>query len=474
MIFHSYINGILVKGDEGESIIKNPGTEEAIAYVSMISAKQADDALKAAEEGFNYWSKLTQKERESWILMLYDNINIRKDEILELLMNETGKLYKNAEEDFQMLLDCLVFYNKEAQAMEDEIIKNEEGSHHNIITREPVGVVLAYLAWNFPLLNLGYKLGPALASGCSCVIKPSMTTPLATLKIGEILNEISFPKGVINIISGDVMKLSHILNQSKIPSLITLIGSTATGKKIVADSVTSIKRFSLELGGNAPALVLKDYDPVLAAKTITTFKFENCGQVCVSPNRVFVHENQYEQFVSVARKIANCMKPGWGKEEGATISPLMTAHARVRMLEVIEDALKKGATLISGGGIPNDKMKGYYLSPTILGNVTKDMRCYKEEIFGPIMPIIKYNDKDNLIDLGNDTEYGLTSYIFSNDIKEIHRISKGLETGTVCVNKPLYSVELPHGGTKESGVGKDCSKLSLEEYYYIKRISIEI
>lgn len=472
MVYKCYIDGKLIDGLEGELNVVNPGTEELVGKVSLINVKQAEGALIAAEKAFDHWSKLTLEERLVWIKKFSDAIKAKEEKIIQVLMAETGKIRDGAVEDYQMLLDCLEFFPKEAANFEAETIETSGGSHENIITREPVGVVVAYLAWNFPLLNLGYKLGPVLASGCSCVIKPAETTPLATLMIGEILEEIQFPRGVVNIVLGDVARMAHAMNTSPIPQMITLIGSTYTGKRVVHESLTTIKKFSLELGGNAPAIVLKDYDEKLAAKTLTEFKFANSGQVCVSPNRIFVHEDQYESFLQVAKEVASAIKPGWGEEEGAGIGPMITAGSRARIIDLIEDAVEKGARIISGGKIPADKKKGYYMEPTVLADVTTDMRCYQEEIFGPIMPIIRYNDLLDLVAAANDTEYGLTSYLFTNDEREVRRFSRGIRSGTLCVNAPMYSVELPHGGVKNSGIGKDCSKYSLEEYYYIKRLSI--
>lgn len=472
MTYKCYIDGKLVDGLEGELNVVNPGTEDLVGQVSLINVKQAVEALEAAKKGHEYWSDLSFDEREEWIKKLYQAIKDKSEEIINVLMNETGKIKSLAIEDFQMLLDCLEFYPVEARKFEAEKIVTPDDTHTNIMTKEPVGVVVAYLAWNFPLLNLGYKLGPVLASGCSCVIKPAETTPLATLMIGEILEEINFPRGVVNIVLGDVAKMAHAMNTSTIPQMITLIGSTQTGKRVVHESLTSIKKFSLELGGNAPAIVLKDYDEEVAAKTLTEFKFANSGQVCVSPNRIFVHEGQYDKFLDKAKEVAGNIKPGWGDEPGAGIGPMITAGSRNRILDIIEDAVSKGARIVSGGTIPKDKKKGYYVLPTVLADVTPDMICYKEEIFGPIMPVIKYNDLLDLVAAANDTEYGLTSYLFTKDEREIKRFAKGIKSGTLCVNQPMYSVELPHGGVKNSGIGKDCSKYSLEEYYYIKRLSI--
>lgn len=474
MVYKSYVNGELVTGNDGLRSVVNPGTEEVIAKVSLLDEEQARATLRAAQEGAKYWKSLTLAQREKWISKLQKAIISKKNKIIQLLMEETGKLKSGATEDYQMLEDCLDFYIEEAKSFHGEIIEDFDRTHLNTIVREPLGVVVAYLAWNFPLLNLGYKLGPSLASGCSCIIKPSESTPIATLYIGEILRDINFPKGVVNIVAGDVSKLSHVFNTSKITKMITLIGSTKTGLRVVGDSLTSIKRFSLELGGNAPALVLKDYDPVKAAQTLTEFKFANSGQVCVSPNRVFVHESMVESFIASALDVVKDYKAGWGSDPKADYGPLITPGSRERMVAIVEDAITKGARLISGGKAPEEMEKGYYFEPTILADVTSDMLCYQDEIFGPILPIISYSDDTDLIEAANDTEYGLTSYIFSNDQNEILRLANGIEAGTVCVNKPLYAVELPHGGVKNSGIGKDCSKYSLEEYYYIKRISIAL
>ncbi len=477
MVFKCYIDGKLTLGRAAKQSVINPGTEEIVGEVSLIDLEQAEMALKSAESGFEIWSKMTIKQREIWIRKLQKEIMKEEEVILDLLMQETGKLYSGAKEDYDMFVTCLDFFIEEAKRLHGAVINDLDASHHNIITREPLGVVVGYLAWNFPLLNLGYKLGPSLASGCSCIIKPSEKTPLATLKIGEILKRINFPKGVVNIILGEnVSELAHLLNSSKIPKLLTLIGSSETGRKIIADSSTSIKHFSLELGGNAPAIILKDFDAQKAAEILTNFKAANCGQVCVSPNRVFVHEDQYESFLNKSYAIASQIKPGWGRDEkkGAKISPLISKGARDRLFEIVKDAVSKGARVIHGGTIPENKDKGYYMELTILADVTEDMRCYKEEIFGPLLPIIKYHDDTDLIEKGNDTEYGLAAYLFTHNIEDIFTISKGLKSGTICVNKPHYTVALPHGGTKESGIGKDCSRYSLEEYYYLKRISIAL
>jgi len=473
-MFKQYINGSMVKGSCDEQVIINPATEETAGTFSGADANQGREALDSANEAFAYWSALSLNQRAKWVTDLAFAIEQERDQLLEILMSETGKPFSNAMYDFTMLLDCLRYFMEEAKRLTESIIPDYDNQFRNLIIRQPLGVVVGYLAWNFPLLNLGYKLGPILASGCTCVLKPSSKTPLSTLVVGEIAYKIGFPSGVINIVAGSNRELTKELNESSIPKLITLIGSTETGKTIINQSSTSIKRYSLELGGNAPAVVMPDADIDDAARKLVDLKFTNSGQVCVSPNRVFVHESVHDSFISAVVKYAVQVKLGWGKEEGAMMGPLLTKNDRQRMHELVHNAVKSGAKLVYGGYEPTDRSCGFYFLPTILDNITEEMRVYREEIFGPIMPICTFKDKAEVIRKANDTQYGLAAYLFTSNMKDTFEISEALEFGSVSVNEPFYAYNLPHGGIKESGMGKDCSVFSLEEYYYIKRISIKV
>jgi len=471
-MFKQYINGKIIEGLSGEQSIINPATEKVAGTLRKASAAQAAEALLAARAAFKAWSKLSLNERGAWMLKLADAIEAEKETVLDILMSETGKPLDNADYDFNMVLDCLRYYIEEAKRLSDTIIPDYGGNFRNLVIRQPLGVVVGYLAWNFPLLNLGYKLGPALASGCTCVIKPSSRTPLATLYIGEIAAKIGFPAGVINIVAGAASEISETLNTSVIPKMITLIGSSQTGRDIIKQSATSVKHYSLELGGNAPAIVMPDYDPDDAAMMLVGLKFGNCGQVCVSPNRVFIHKDIYGEFIKAAVKYASEITLGWGREANAGMGPMIDGGDRERVIGLIADAVQKGAKVLCGGKIPEDKKAGFYFPPTVIGGVTPDMRVYREEIFGPVMPCMTFETAEEVLAAANDTEYGLASYLFTNDLNAAFDIAEGLEFGSVCVNEPYYNYNLPHGGTKESGIGKDCSTYSLEEYYYLKRISI--
>ncbi len=465
-----YINGNLVKGEGLINHVINPSTEEEITAFPNSSPEQAVQALEAAQNAFSEWSLLSVSEREKHILKLADALENKRDDIVKCLIAETGKPADTALYDFNMLVDCLRYFNEEAKRIYGETIVDYDGSHRNFIHRKPIGVVVGYLAWNFPLLNVGYKLGPILASGCTCVLKPASVTPIATLMAGQIAHEIGFPAGVINIISGSG-EICRIMNSSTIPAMLTVIGSTQTGRQIIAESATSIKRFSLELGGNAPVVILDDAEIDEAARLTVRQKFDNCGQVCVSPNRIFVPESRMEEFLAAARDEASKISLTCESGSGQKMGPLMTANARANIESLVQDALDKGARLICGGEKPN--VPGFYYLPTILANVTKQMRVYQEEIFGPVMPVIPYKKDENLIALANDTEYGLAGYLYTHNLEKAMDIAEGMRFGSVCINEPFYAYQLPHGGVKQSGIGKDCSHFSIEEYLEIRRIAIK-
>jgi acyl-CoA reductase-like NAD-dependent aldehyde dehydrogenase len=469
-----YIHGKTCQG-LGEILqVINPATETVAGQFATANRTQALEALDAAAAGFHAWSRLSINQRGEWIRRLATAIEAEKQTILDLLIAETGKPLDNAEYDYGMLIQCLNYFPEEAKRLNGSILPDYDGNFRHLIQYRPLGVVAGYLAWNFPLLNLGYKLGPVLASGCSCVLKPSSKTPLATLYIGEIAANIGFPAGVFNIVAGAGQEIGDAWNTSKIPKMITLIGSSETGRELIRQSATSIKHFSLELGGNAPAIVMKDADLDNAVKQVVDLKFSNTGQVCVSPNRVLVHRDVHDAFLSAVAERAKQIQLGAGREPGAQMGPLISAGERQRVLKLVEDAVAHGAKLVIGGKAPETPAKGFYLLPTVVDQVTPEMAISREEIFGPVLAVQSFSDRDEAVSLANDTPYGLAAYLFTDSLKDAFELSERLESGSVSVNEPFYSVHLPHGGVKESGIGKDCSKYSLEEYYTIRRISIHL
>ena len=469
-----YINGELVEGQGRLIEVVSPGTGEVIGKVNAISSEQAQAALEAARDAFPAWSKLTLEQRGEWMVKLAEAITAEREKIAEIMAYETGKLYPQSFGEVSGVPRSLHFFLDQAKSNFDETIRDPMDRNLFLSIREPLGVVVAYIAWNFPMGNLSMKLGAVMASGCTAVIKPATRTPLSTLYLGEIMNRIGFPAGVINFVAGSARDVSSVLTTSEIPAMLTLIGSSQAGRDLIRDSATSIKRFSLELGGNAPVIVTKNADVAAAAGASMGGKMFNAGQICVSAQRVIVERAVHDEFVAVAKSIADGAKCGSVYDEDCNTNPLITPEAVVRMEALVADALEKGATLVAGGKRPEGIDKGNYFLPTVLTNVTTDMRVFREEIFGPILAVMAYDDLDDAIALGNDTEYGLYSYAWTRDIVEANKIARGLQFGSVSINGGGGGIMVPHGGVKESGVGKDGSKYGLDEYYYIKSIRVPV
>ena len=467
-----YIAGALQDAISGEKHqVVCPATEEVVAEIAWASRKDALQALDSAQKGFEYWSKLSLNERQQWMLTLRTAILEREEELRLSMMAEMGKTFESAWEDIEALVNGLEFYPNAMKQMHDEMIPDGDNTHTHKIVTSPVGVVVAYLAWNFPILNCGYKIGPALAAGCSLIIRPSELAPLSAYLLGEILESIHFPAGVINIISGPVQEVADVFTKSTITKMITMIGSTETAKRVIADSTTSIKRFSMELGGNAPFIVCKDADVNLAVELGIALKYNNCGQVCVAPNRFLIHESIMDEFLEKFTAKAQSIRIGYGREENPEMGPCINKKNRSRILKMIADDIANGAKLIYGGEIPADKAKGSYLMPTILTNMTPEMRCFREEIFGPVASMMTFKTEDEALKLANDTPFGLASYVFSRNESTIRYFSDELAFGEVQVNGVKYAINLPHIGIKQSGVGCDCSYLALDDYLNKRRIT---
>lgn len=470
-----YIDGKLVDAvnKEREDVIC-PATGKKVGEIAKAGAEDALLALESAQKGFKYWSSLTLSARTEWMMKLRAAVLDKEELLRQAIIHEMGKTWEGSYEDIEALVNGLEWYPSAMKNLRDEQIPDYENTHHHKLVRRPAGVAVAYLAWNFPLLNVGFKLGPALASGCSLIIKPSILSPLSSYILGEIMNEINFPAGVVNILAGPSGTVAETLTKSKIPSVITMIGSTATGQRVIADSTTSIKHLSMELGGNAPFIVFEDADFELALKLAIALKYGNCGQICVAANRFFVHESIFEKFVTAYVQKAKSLKLGFGKEEAPDMGPLVTRFDRDRMFTLIDDAVAKGAKLESGGKIPKGMEVGNWIEPSVLTGITPDMRLFREETFGPVAPFMKFKTDDEVLELANDTEYGLASYIFTNNHKRIERFSEHLQFGEVQINGVKYSIYLPHGGIKNSGIGHDCSHLALDDYLVIKRITTSL
>ena len=467
-----YIGGRSVDSinQQRQSIIC-PATEEKIADIAWAGEADALMALEAAQKGFQYWSGLSLAERTEWMTKLRTAVLEKEDLLRKAMVYEMGKTYDSAWEDIEAVINGLEWYPNAMKHLRDEQIPDYENTHRHKMVHQAAGVAVAYLAWNFPMLNVGFKVGPALAAGCSLIIKPSEVSPVSAYIFGQILQEIDFPAGVINILCGPPAAIGKTLSQSPIPRVVTMIGSTATGKQVIKDSATSIKKLSMELGGNAPFIVFDDADMETALNLAIGLKFGNCGQICVAANRFFIQDTIYDKFVEAYVKRAKALKLGFGPDEKPDMGPLATKAAQEKMPTLIIDAIEKGAVLKTGGNIPEGFDKGYWFEPTVLTDVTPDMRVYKEETFGPIAAIVKFSTEDEVLAMANDTDHGLASYLFTNNHQRIEKFSKGLEFGEIQINGVKYSIYLPHGGIKDSGIGHDCSYLALNDYLVKKRVT---
>ncbi|MCK0129291.1 aldehyde dehydrogenase family protein [Erythrobacter sp. F6033] len=473
-IFPQYIAGELVSHDATIDVI-NPADNTVSGAIVASTRADVDRALEAAQAAFPGWSQLSGAERADWMDRLRVAVVAEREVLTNLVHIEMGKPWAGAVEDFEMLVSSLEYYAGLARELDSSTLEDPHGTHTHRIVREPLGVVGAFLAWNFPLLNLAYKIGPAMASGCPIVIKPSAKTPLSTYEVGRICHEIGLPAGVVNVVGGDDAAIGDQISASPIPAILTLIGSTETGKHVIRTGATSIKRYSMELGGNAPALVFADADLDLAADTIAALKFGNSGQICVTPNRVYAEPEIAEELASKIVERANAVKVGFDRDAEIGMGPLIDAGARTRIEGLVSDAALQGAEVLAGNCIPENVASDAFFAPTVLGSVGQDMRVAREEVFGPVVNLMEpVAGEAAMIAAANDTDAALTAYVFTKDAAKAQRCADALRFGEVQVNGVKYSIELPHGGFKQSGVGVDCSHFALDDYFAIKRISTAI
>lgn len=466
-----YIDGELVSASDNTVFdVISPVNEEKVATLSWAKKEDTLKAIESAEKGFKLWSSLTPDQRKEWILKLRDKILEKSDMLREMIMYEMGKSWNGTADDIKSITDALHFYTNAIEEKQDIDIKDNEGTHTHTLVHQPVGVVVAFLAYNFPLLNLGFKLGPALAAGCSVILKPSEFSPLSAYMIGELCDEIDFPKGVINVICGDVTEVGIPLCESKIPQLITMIGSTETAQKLIEQSSkTSIKRYSMECGGNAPFIVFPDADLDQAVQDGSDLKFGNTGQICVAPNRFYVHKYIFDDFVQKFVDKAKALQLGYGKDQADFMGPLTNRQSLEKVSAIVKKAKAEGGKLLYGGNVVD--RDGYFFEPTVITLENNAAEILQTEIFGPIALIVPFQDIEEVTNLANSVDVGLASYVYAKDTDVLNYFSKTLEFGEIHQNGFKYDIYLPHGGIKNSGIGVDCSVYALDDYLVRKRVT---
>lgn len=467
-----YINGEWLESAGGTFATTNPATGEVLAEVANGTREDTVRAVEAASEAFSSWSKLTAFERANYLYRVHQIMTEKKEHLAEVMTKEQGKPIKAARNEVQYATDFVLWYAEEAKRVYGEVLPAPRGDQRFFVLRQPVGVVAAITPWNYPMSMLTRKIAPALAAGCTIVLKPAEQTPLCAIEIIKIFEEAKIPNGVVNLIpTNNPAEVGDVFLTDKRVKKITFTGSTEVGKMLAQGAGKQVKRMSMELGGHAPFIVFPDADPVRAAKGAVLAKFLNTGQACISPNRIFVHKSIIEEFTATLVERVNKMKAGNGLEDGVTIGPLVDEQALNKVNNQVQDAVAKGATCAAGGARLDDEalQNGYFYAPTVLTDVSEDMLIYREETFGPVAPIIPFETEEEVLAMANDTNYGLASYVYTEDLKTAFRMFEGLNFGIVGINdiNPTAAAA-PFGGMNESGLGREGGREGILEYLETK------
>ena len=466
----AYINGQWCDADSGATVaVVNPATGDTIRTVPVMGAAETRRAITAANDALPQWREKLAKERADILRRWYELMMENQEELAVIMTSEQGKPLPEARLEIQFAAGFLEWFSEEARRIYGETIPQHQADKRLVVIKQPIGVIAAITPWNFPAAMITRKLGPALAVGCTCVCKPATATPLSALALAELGEQAGIPPGVINILTGQARAIGGEITANPIIRKISFTGSTEIGKKLLADSAATVKRTSMELGGNAPFIIFQDADLDAAVEGVVACKFRNMGQTCVCANRIYVQEAIYDVFSEKLAARVQKLKIGNGLEPGIEQGPLIDMAAVAKTEEHIADALKKGAKIITGG--KRHALGGSFFEPTILKNVSVNACVSKEETFGPLAPLLRFRSEEEVIKLANDTEFGLASYFYSRDIGRIWRVSEALEYGMVGVNSGVISHPVaPFGGIKESGSGREGSHHGMNEYLEIKYI----
>ncbi len=464
----AYINGQWADADSGETLpVANPATGETIAEVAKCGTAETRRAIEAAEQAQVEWRARSAKERAGILRKWFNLMMEHQEDLAQILTAEQGKPLAEARGEIAYGASYIEWFAEEAKRIYGDTIPQPSDDKRIVVIKQPVGVVACITPWNFPNAMLTRKIAPALAAGCTVVCKPANETPLSAFAFAELAERAGVPAGVINIVAGVTREIGAELTSNPIVRKLTFTGSTEVGKLLMEQCAGTVKRTSMELGGNAPFIVFDDADVDEAVKGAIICKFRNAGQTCVCANRILVQEGIYDEFAEKLMEATGALKLGNGVDEGVNMGPLINEGAANDVLGFVEDAVAKGASVATGGG--RSDLGVCYLQPTVLTNVSPDMRVFSEEIFGPVAPLFKFSTEGEAVAMANDTEFGLACYFYSRDVGRIWRVSEALEYGIVGINEGVISNEMaPFGGVKESGQGREGSKYGLDDYLEIK------
>jgi len=466
----AYLNGAWVDADGGQTInVSNPATGEHIGTVPLMGAAETRRAIEAANAAWPAWRKKTAKERASVLRRWHDLILENADDLALIMTTEQGKPLPEAKGEVQFGASFIEWFAEEGKRVSGDTLQSPWPDRRLVITKEPIGVCAAITPWNFPAAMITRKVGPALAAGCPMVLKPAEATPFSALALAVLAERAGVPAGVFSIVTGAPKDIGGEMTSNPIVRKLTFTGSTQVGRLLAEQCAPTIKKLSLELGGNAPFIVFDDADLDAAVEGAIASKYRNAGQTCVCANRLYVQDSVYEAFAEKLVAAVAKLKVGNGIEAGVTQGPLIDDKAVAKVEEHVADALGKGGRLLAGG--KRHALGNGFFEPTIIADVTNDMRVATEETFGPLAPLFRFKTDEEVIALANNTEFGLAAYFYSRDIGRIWRVAEGLETGMVGVNTGLISNEIaPFGGVKQSGLGREGSTYGIEDYLVIKYI----
>lgn len=467
-----FINGQWIDAEHHQTIeVVNPATGKVIGTVPKMGAVETKKAIKAAEKAQIEWRQRTAKDRSKIIRRWFELLEENKDDLALILTLEQGKPLAEAKGEIQYGASYLEWFAEEAKRVYGDVIPGHGVDKRITVIKQPIGVTAAITPWNFPNAMITRKAGPALAVGCSMILKPASMTPYSALALAVLAEEAGIPTGVLNIITGSSKEIGGELTHNPIVRKLSFTGSTEIGAELIKETASTVKKLSMELGGNASFIVFDDADLDAAIEGAMMSKFRNAGQTCVCANRFYIQDAIYDDFVKKFKQAVSRLKVGDGFDQEVTVGPLIDRKAVQKVEEHIDDAVQKGGVVVSGG----KALKGNFFEPTIIANVPVNAKVAKEETFGPLAPVFRFTTEKEVIHLANDTEFGLASYFYSNDISRIMRVSEALEYGIVGINTGLISNEMaPFGGVKASGLGREGSKYGIEDYLEIKYLCLNI